>query len=288
MAPGQIEKQQFQNNTDGWIGAVVIGPNGQERGIAVEPGGTVWLSEGDQVLTANAPRRAQDNPFIEQVIERVDPVTGERSDQTITPLTAVSANRFVPAGLRYVPGVNATGARGTAEAQAAATGEQPVMATTVDVGAIAREQEVTDMGESTQPFQPPPVPRAAAAAIAAAETAAAATPEDQMTETAVAAPEETGAATPPSGPPPEGEYQASEEVGTPVPSQPEPPAPAEPEPDQETAVTPAEPAPADVAAAEAEESAEQAQAAADSASEAADTASEQPAPQPAPYTPPEE
>jgi hypothetical protein len=284
MAPGQIEKQQFQNNTDGWIGAVVIGPNGQERGIAVEPGGTVWLSEPDQVLTANAPRRAQDNPFIEQVMERTDPVTGERSEQTVTPLSPITANRFVPAGLRYVPGTAATGARGTAEAQAAATGAEPVMATTVDMGAIGREQEVRELGDTAQPFQPPPVPRAAAAAIAAAETAAAATPEDQMTETAVAVPEETGAATPPTGPPPEGEYQASEEVGTPVPSQPEPPAPAEPAPSEETAVTPDEPAPADVAAAEAEESAEQAQAAADSASEAAESA---PA-QPAPYTPPEE
>lgn len=291
MATGQIEKQQFKNNTSGWIGATVIAPNGQERGISVEPEGTVWLSEAEQVLTANAPRKAKDNPFIEQTQVVTDPTTGEKSEVTVTPLEPITANRFVPAGIRYVPGASAIGARGLGEAQVAATGEQPITATQADMGAIQREQEVKELGEEAQPFQPPPVPRSAAAAVAAAGALSAATPEEHMEETAAAVPEETGAATPPTGPAPEGEYQAQEEVGTPVPAQPETtPAPAAPE--EETAVTPApeptpepapEPAPADVAAAQAEESAEQAQVAAEAADEAAE---EQP--QPAPYTPPQE
>lgn len=55
-------KSEFRNDTEGQIGVVVI-DNNKERGIAVAPGKTIWLSESEQILTANAPRRDEDNPF---------------------------------------------------------------------------------------------------------------------------------------------------------------------------------------------------------------------------------
>jgi hypothetical protein len=57
-------RDEFVNTTSGWVGAVQIGPHGQQKGIAVEPGGSVWLTEDEQILTANAPRRDEDNPFL--------------------------------------------------------------------------------------------------------------------------------------------------------------------------------------------------------------------------------
>lgn len=219
MAPGQVEKQQFKNNINGYVGAVVIGPKGDDRGVAVAPGATVWLSEQEQVLTANAPRNAKDNPFVEQVFQFTDPVTGEAQELRVTPLTPISEARFVPADMRFVPGVDERTGDVVAVPDAQAPGE-------VDVSAPAA-------------LEPPPVPRAARVAVAAAQNGAG-RPDDPATETfneetgdfiapdeqaqAVdpAIGEETGAATPPSGPPTPGAYTASEEVGTPVSSQPPP------------------------------------------------------------------
>lgn len=59
-----IEKQQYRN-TAGWvIGVVTLDRKGEEHGIAVEPDGTVWLSEDERRLTARAPKRDEDNPFV--------------------------------------------------------------------------------------------------------------------------------------------------------------------------------------------------------------------------------
>ncbi len=55
-------KDEFRNETKGFVGVISI-DNGKEKGIAVRPGHTVWLSEQEQVLTANAPRLDSDNPF---------------------------------------------------------------------------------------------------------------------------------------------------------------------------------------------------------------------------------
>lgn len=163
-----IEKQQFKNESEGYVGAVVIGPKGDDRGVAVEPGGTVWLSEAEQTLTANAPRRSEDNPFIPQTVVKTDPTTGEVREEQVTPLVPMDEGRFTPAGLRYVPGVDAEGARGVAIAQAAATAPTPSTPTTMEVGAPVRHAEVEELGADAQPHQAPPVPRAAALAAAAA------------------------------------------------------------------------------------------------------------------------
>lgn len=91
------EREQFRNNTDGYIGAVTYAPNGDEKSVAIEPGGTVWLSPAEQELTAKAPKDAKDNPFIEQRVPVLDPVTGEKIDtRTITPLGRDDEERPIP------------------------------------------------------------------------------------------------------------------------------------------------------------------------------------------------
>lgn len=248
MSP-QIEKTQFKNMTEGHVGAVAIGPKGDERGIGVEPGATVWLSEAEQILTANAPRKPEDNPFIEQTFLRTNQETGAQEEYQVTPLVPIQENRYVPANERPIPG-DLPAASGAAAAQAAATGPEPAVATP-DQGSVQRRTaEVEEMGPETRPHQPAP-PRAAAAAAAAAEEATAPpeAPEEEEQpqagppapqapmppgaqersdtpspqgeeETATLSPgpqaEETGAPLPPTGEAPQGEYARSEEVGTPV------------------------------------------------------------------------
>jgi len=64
-------KDEFRNTSDGWLGVTMIDGRGDPRGIAVEPGGSVWLSEDEQIATANAPRSDGDNPFVNGSLELV-------------------------------------------------------------------------------------------------------------------------------------------------------------------------------------------------------------------------
>jgi hypothetical protein len=164
----RIEKEQFQNMSGGFIGAVVIGPKGDEKGIPVEPNGTVWLSEEEQILTANAPRLAKDNPFIEWTRTVLNDDTGQWEDQKYTPLVKVQEHRPVPANFRPIP-ADISDAAATREAAASASGDTPTVATVVEAGAIERHAEVSNMGEGTKPHDPPPVPRRAAMAAAMSE-----------------------------------------------------------------------------------------------------------------------
>jgi hypothetical protein len=189
MSP-QIEKQQFRNTTDGWIGAVQISVKGEELGVAVEPGGTVWLSEAEQILTANAPRDPADNPFIPQKMQRRNPETDALEDVDVTPLVAVSENRYVPANERPIP-ADLAETDTSAEAAAAATAEEPTTPVPAEgseeAPAQVHEQAVVESGAETAPGAVPPPARAAAAAAAA-----------QQAESAPEAPSEPQA---PAGPP---------------------------------------------------------------------------------------
>lgn len=91
------EKIEFVNNTEGYLGAVTYAPNGDEKPIAVEPGGTIWLSPAEQELTAKAPKSAKDNPFIPQQVPVLDPDTGETIDHRwVTPFTRNTEDRPTP------------------------------------------------------------------------------------------------------------------------------------------------------------------------------------------------
>lgn len=56
-------RTEFKNVSGGVQGVVVIDDSGKSKGIPVKPGDTVWLSEQEEILTANAPKRDADNPF---------------------------------------------------------------------------------------------------------------------------------------------------------------------------------------------------------------------------------
>lgn len=72
MATGSLkQKDEFRNVSPGWCGAVSIDGRGDHHGTPVEPGGTVWLSEEEQIATANAPRADGDNPFLNGTFELV-------------------------------------------------------------------------------------------------------------------------------------------------------------------------------------------------------------------------
>jgi hypothetical protein len=219
-----IQKQQFRNNTRGWIGAVSIGPKGDEKGVAIEPGGTVWLSQAEQILTANAPRRAEDNPFLPQPFVWFDPETGERNEETVTPLTAISEDRFVPASERPIPGTVAeSGAGQAAVAQAAATGDSPEVPVIEERTAATREAEVT--GEAPAP--PPRAAQAAAAVPVSADVPQDITPPRPAPEQAAEVPQ----AGPPQPPPPAtpGSTEPPVDTGLGDPNETAPPAPAEEE-----------------------------------------------------------
>jgi hypothetical protein len=63
------EKDEFVNKSDGWIGVVQLDHQGAAGGIAVAPGGSAFLSEEEQILTANAPVSDEDNPFANGSLE---------------------------------------------------------------------------------------------------------------------------------------------------------------------------------------------------------------------------
>lgn len=72
MATGSLkQKDEFRNVSPGWCGAVSIDGRGDHHGTPVEPNGTVWLSEEEQIATANAPRSDDDNPFLNGTFELV-------------------------------------------------------------------------------------------------------------------------------------------------------------------------------------------------------------------------
>jgi hypothetical protein len=204
----QVEKQQFRNESGGFIGVVKIDVKGEEKGAAVEPGGTVWLTLQEQVATANAPRQAKDNPFLPTTFKRINPDTSEIEEYEVTPLVPISESRYVPAGDRPVPGLQSTDV------------PPPVPVTPTGQGAVEPPPSEPDPAPPTvkemQPPQPPT--RAAAAAAEAAEAARQAEEAPVQEETAqapVQGTEETGAAAQPVGPPVEGEFAQHEEVGTP-------------------------------------------------------------------------
>jgi hypothetical protein len=191
MSPSLLDKQQFHNQSGGYLGVVVLSPKGEEVGVSVPPDGFVYLSEAEQRLTAAAPRNPKDNPFIEQEFETVDRASGERKMIRFTPLVASADERFVPGVERPIPSDLAESRGAALAAHAATTGDTVVV-------------EGEETAPAPDPAAPAPAsPRARAAARAAAEAAQppapapeppAPTPEE---ETAV---EEEDTSDRPSGP----------------------------------------------------------------------------------------
>lgn len=98
--------RKFHNPTDGWVGANKYGPDGKPTAVAVMPHGDVWLTEAEERMTAEAPRLAEDNPFVKKYRHKVgenpdgSEIFEERtgtlvlSDEEPRP---ISSTRFTPA-----------------------------------------------------------------------------------------------------------------------------------------------------------------------------------------------
>lgn len=114
----QTEKTQFQNNTGSYVGVTILTGKGDAKGISVEPHGKVWLTRDEQALTAQAPRRAEDNPF--------DPRSGERFGLTTGILTVCQESRVIGSE-RYVP-AEASEVQDIGHAKAAALADEPTAA----------------------------------------------------------------------------------------------------------------------------------------------------------------
>ncbi len=100
------EQRKFVNPTSGFVGANVFGPDGKPTAIPVEPGGEVWLTPEEERMTAEAPRLAQDNPFIKDWDETVEWDTFGEPVRTVgrkgtlvladEPPRPIASDRFIP------------------------------------------------------------------------------------------------------------------------------------------------------------------------------------------------
>lgn len=70
-----IHKSEFRNTRDYMVGVVLYDQDGKPYGDVVQPGDTVWLSEQEQIATANAPKRPEDNPLANGTLVEVTPAT---------------------------------------------------------------------------------------------------------------------------------------------------------------------------------------------------------------------
>lgn len=59
-----ILRDEFVNESGGFLGVITITARGDRRSFSVPPGESVWLSEEEQIETANAPRSDADNPLV--------------------------------------------------------------------------------------------------------------------------------------------------------------------------------------------------------------------------------
>jgi hypothetical protein len=106
------KKAEFLNQTQGYVGAVQIKRNGEETGVAVPPGGRVWLTVEEQIATANAPQHPDDNPFLAKPFTDYDPKTGEIVERGVRePLKLITAEREI-ASVRPLQGSFAAGDSG--------------------------------------------------------------------------------------------------------------------------------------------------------------------------------
>lgn len=177
-----MEKAEFRNTSRGHCGVIVIEAGQKPRGISVRPGDTVWLTEEEQIETANKPRKPEDNPFV---------------NGTLTLVTE-------PKDL-----VNRRPIGHTAGAQAEPTDEER---------AAAEAKRVEDE-EAQAKMKADEEAREEAAKNTAAESASKAAnvlPHQRSGEEPVPIPEEKGVEVEPVGDAPEGERAAKEEVGTPA------------------------------------------------------------------------
>lgn len=64
QAVDQDLKQEFVNNSPGWLGATVItGRNNDPKAVPIGPGDRIFLSREEQILTSRSYKTDEDSPF---------------------------------------------------------------------------------------------------------------------------------------------------------------------------------------------------------------------------------
>jgi hypothetical protein len=202
------------------IGVSVYDQDNKQTRRPLMPGETIWLTEDERILTANAPRNDADNPFenghLLQVSEEQRPIGRSIGSATTTTGETTAAE---PEPAPEAPADPAP----EPEAPAAPTPTAPP----AGISQLPPELRLggdddTEKGEA--PAVPGPVsvvPDGEVREVTEEEHAA-------VADSSVA--EETGAAVPPAGEPPIGEYAKDEEVGTPDAAGAVPPPPPLPSP----------------------------------------------------------
>ena len=199
-------RSEFRNVSGGYAGVQVKDHTGRMRGVPVAPGATIWLDEDEQVATANAPRKDEDNPFTDGTFE------------LLTPAAEIVNRR--PIGHSEKQQVNEVGA---AAAEGSPGGPQPE-----GVAASSGGDEDSPPGESDEPEQPADggsedKPEKAPEEMSQAErdeqnakeAAKRAVKDGQPPASGPQQADETGAAVEPAGKAPEGKRMQTEQVGTP-------------------------------------------------------------------------
>jgi hypothetical protein len=133
----EVDKQEFQNDSPGWLGATVItGRNQDPKAIPVEPGGRIFLSREEQLLTSRAHQRDEDSPF-------------KNGLNAVSKPGKVSPDRLVP----YDEAL----AEAAEPAPEEITGVEPQPAGEAAVG-VQAQTEIAGTPEA-QGKQPPPAPK---------------------------------------------------------------------------------------------------------------------------------
>lgn len=87
-------RDEYRNETQGWVGAVQINRKGDEVSLAVPAGSSVFLNEEERELTARAHADPADNPFEPRAITFYDELTRDPVEtKTVAPLTRVEEQR---------------------------------------------------------------------------------------------------------------------------------------------------------------------------------------------------
>lgn len=199
-------KSEFENTTGGYVGVLVKDHSGRMKGIPVPPHATIWLDEDEQIATANAPRRDEDNPF----------TNGQLALRT--PATQIANRR--PIGHTEHPQVQGVGDGGESAEESAAAEEEGGAANDggdkeAPQGDSAEPDQAEPEGEGEEPKPPEEMDKEEKQAHNAKEAAKRAIPTGGGPQGRPQSDEETGAVTSPSGKAPEGKRTATEQVGTP-------------------------------------------------------------------------
>jgi hypothetical protein len=74
----RVKKKEYRNNSDGYLHVITIDARNQERGVMLDPyPATVFLSDEEVELNAQAVRNRANSPFVEKQHVHRDIATGD-------------------------------------------------------------------------------------------------------------------------------------------------------------------------------------------------------------------